>query len=162
MSKGVEIFDVEQFKSALYPWSNAVWLGLVSSEYCWLLPVTEQTGILIRSSIDHSGKSGGLGEDSIRLYPTMCRSVYSQGKMVWSYDLFGSADVRWVTRMKGWEKRLQDSIQKLAALLETAGECSQCGKPRMILKVKKEGENHGRWFAKCSDKTHKSFVWLDE
>lgn len=159
MGKGVETFTVEQFQQAI---PEAHWLGIVSGEYCWLQPVTDRAGILIRSSIDRTGVSGACGEDSIRIYPAECKAVTSRvnGRPIYAYQVSGSADARWVTRVPGWERRLNDTIQKLAALILTAGNCPSCSRPRTIHKVKKDGPNHGRWFATCKD--HKHFIWLDE
>jgi hypothetical protein len=156
MGRGVEIFTVEEFQRAI---PDAHWLGLVEGEYCWLQPVTDKAGVLIRSSIDRTGVSGAKGEDSIRIYPCECH-LLQWDPPVYAYHLQGNPDARWVTRVIGWERRLQDMIQKLAALIERASDCPVCERPRQILKVKKQGPNRGRWFATC--KEHKLFRWLDE
>lgn len=158
----IETFDLVDFGKALdeiCP-ETPVQLGLVMGEYCFLIPVTDKAGIFIRSSIDHTKISGGTGQDSIRIYPTVCQKIHTVVGDKWTYQLQGSSDVRWVDRRPGWQKRLQESLEKLSWMISDAGNCPICGKPKKIFKVAKEGANKGRWFAKC-EKSHGGFVWLD-
>lgn len=153
---GVETFTKDEFQAALP--ENAVPLGLEEGEHCWLVPITETAGILVRSSIDRRGVSGACGEDSIRVYPAICKPMQAPIGIVYPWRVRGSTEARWITRVRGWQRRLQDSLAYLEHLIVSAGNCPECGEPRTILKVKKPGPNRGRWFAVC-DK-HKQFIWI--
>jgi hypothetical protein len=49
--------------------------------------------------------------------------------------------------------------EELAALQASAAPCPRCGKPRLALRVKKEGPNQGRLFLRCTDRKCDSFEW---
>lgn len=160
--KGIDTFSKEEFESALPgKWTC---LGIVDFEYCYLIPVTDTAGVMVRSSIHRNQVNAGLAQDSIRCYPTTIRYIQTISGHVWSYQFNGDSPVRWIDRRPGWEKRLQEMIEKSIGMIETAGTCSVCGKPRVIRKVQKEGPNKGRFFAGCTracDAKKKQFVWLD-
>ena len=66
----IETFTKEEFEYALSTMEkDVVPLGLLNFEYCYLILVTKQAAILVRSSVDWSKKSATVGEDSIRVYP---------------------------------------------------------------------------------------------
>lgn len=159
MGATVEVFTKQEFEEALP--TECVPLGMVDGEYCYLLPATKKAGILIRSSVDRSQYSGGCGEDSIRAYPARidCKEYAHPLGKVWQYRLQGNPEVRWLTRLPGWQNRLQELLKTMKASAEEAGECTVCGEPLKILKVKKEGPNKGRWFATC-EREHNQFTWL--
>jgi hypothetical protein len=48
---------------------------------------------------------------------------------------------------------------ELAELQARATPCPRCGKPRLALRVKKEGPNRGRLFLRCTDRSCDSFEW---
>lgn len=156
-----ELFTEDQFKDALTPF-NTYYLGPVGGELCWLVPVTNSAGVLVRSSVDPYYKvAKATGDDSIRVYPIACSPIDTLTGRVWVYHLQGTSDGRWTTREPGWQKRMQGRIQGMVQMVERAGNCSVCGKPLAIRKVKKEGPNKGRWFASCANEHH-NFVWLDK
>lgn len=123
--------------------------GLQGGELQYHMTIDGQTGILIRSSIDYTGKAAATGEDSIR---------------AWLVDKnlqpLGSKVSRWTTRQPGWDKRLCDLLRKLWTLRKAAGNCPDCAKPMGIFKVQKAGPNKGKMFAKCAQHNH--FKWLEE
>lgn len=149
----VDIFTKAQFESAL-PVHNQtgepLWRfgGLRDGEYEYLMPIDSLSAILIRSSIHSDGFSAESGEDSIRAW-----LVNNEDKPL------GSKVSKWVTRVPGWETRLKETLRTLWQLRKQSGNCINCGEPLGIFKVKKEGPNKGRWFAKCIN--HNGFVWLD-
>lgn len=167
----VDKFTVEDFENALPVDKNThspLWkrLGIINNEYCYLLPVDDQVGIMIRSSISRSGVSADSGEDSIRAWLVEYNEVEKiTGKKVLIVGKsLGSKVSRWTTRVTGWQDRLinnDDSvIRTLWRWRKMAGDCSHCGKPKKVFKVNKHSANRGRIFAKCPE--HNEFVWLTE
>lgn len=157
----VDIFTLAQFEAAL-PRHNKTGAplchckGLVEGEYEFFMPIDEASGIVIRSSIGRDGISADTGEDSIR---------------AWLADLtgapLGSKVSRWTTRISGWDKRLADVLRTLWSWRKKAGNCPNCGAPKQVFKVKKEGPNKGRIFAKCGicgaqPGKDAGWVWLTE
>lgn len=133
-----------------------------SSEFVYLLPIDNKTGIEIRSSVStSSGKSAGSGEDSIRAWLVEYTDISTiTGEKTVTKPL-GVKATRWTTRLPGWEERLTEVLKTLYGWRKQAGNCSKCGKPKRIAKVKKEGANKGRIFANCFD-CKEGFVWLTE
>jgi hypothetical protein len=114
-------------------------LGLISREFCYLLPIAETgAGILIRSSVGQDGVCAETGEDSIRAY------------LVRTSDLspLGPKLQRWVTRVPGWDRRLQNILRDLYKLGLHVQPCKRCGIMRGIVKIKK-GKNSGRFALAC-------------
>ena len=154
----VEHFTLKEFEASLPKHQP---LGIVAGEYCYLIPVTDRAGILIRSSIDSLGVSGDTGEDSIRIYPTEVMQLLTTAGNRFGYAMQqGNPEMKWITRQAGWQDRLQYAITWLSKRIKDAGNCKECDKPLRILKVKKEGANKGRWFATC-EREHNQFKWLD-
>lgn len=145
-----ETFTKDEFAAALP--ENAVPIGAVDGEYCWLVPVTQSAGIVVGS---------GIGAKDVQivakamLYQAVCKAV----RTTYAYRV--QSDVRGVSVQltSGWQRRLQDSITQLRGLIEVAGNCSVCGKPYKIFRSTKPGPNRGRWYAVC--KKDDQFVWLD-
>lgn len=120
-------------------------------EYVYELRVDSQTSIKVRSSIpDTSDIAADTGENSIRMVLWDARNETFLGKTE-TYTM----------RTPGWDRRMQAKIDGLIALRQEAGDCEECGLPKHIFTVKKEGPNHGRTFAKCSQ-CNSGFQWLDE
>lgn len=146
----IDTFTKQEFEEALpRGWKYA---GFDGGEYTYLYPVDVEVGILIRSSVGSNGYSADAGEDSIRIW--LVRRL--------DESPLGSKLTRWVTRQPHWHIRLENQIKELVSLRQRAGNCSICNKPKGIFITKKDGPNKGRPFAKCSDDSHKSFVWLDQ
>lgn len=163
---GVDHFTKQQFEDAL-PRDKAghrlcIEAGCLDGEYVYTMPVTmkssdHQVRIEIRSSVGPDGVSADVGENSIRAYLTH----YNTELKAW-YPL-GSKSQRWVTRQPGWEKRLTDMLRTLYSWRLKAGDCPHCGHPKGIFKVRKDGPNFGRVFAKCNEGCEdNSFMWLTE
>jgi superfamily I DNA/RNA helicase len=146
-----ERFSLKDFEQALepHPWTYE---GLVSGEHVYriVLDNSDLAQIQVRSSIDSSGVAASTGEDSIRAWLVETKT----GKPI------GSKVSKWVTRVPGWQDRLNETIEILKEWWSLSGACPDCGKPKGIFKVKKEGKNKGRVFSKCQ--FHNHFQWLDE
>ena len=136
-----ERFSVPEFELALPAAAGqALWqpLGLVGGEHCYVVPVKPGVLIFVRSSVKADGWAAETAQDSIRCW------LASDDKGT----PLGSKDQRWIARTSGWRKRLLDTLRALWRLGKQLTPCS-CGAQMLALKVKKEGENRGKWFAKC-------------
>jgi hypothetical protein len=154
----IDHFTREQFELALPRDKSANSLckynGLVDGEHTYTLTVSVFVKIMIRSSVWGNNRSADTGDDSIR---------------AWLVDMKGNClstkTQRWVTRQKGWEKRLIDMLRTLYGWGLKSDVCQFCGKPRHVFKVHKAGPNHNRIFAKCTEKsceTKNTWVWIGE
>lgn len=162
----IETFTVDEFENTLkelfpqYPPKN---LGVIDGEYCYLLQITHNVGIYIRSSIGRDGYSATVGEDSIRVLLVQ----YEKLPTILQRDIYrtkylGKVGSKWTTRVKGWQSRLENIVQELITWLNIAQYCPHCkDQPLSYFKVKKEGQNKGRIFATCPNKKHKKvFIWI--
>lgn len=156
----VDIFTKEQFERALPVSRKAsispmipasidtkLWkpLGLMGTEYAYIVPVTEKNcdiGIMIRSSVGPNGRSADTGEDSIRCWLVSMAD----------YKPWGSKVSKYITRVPGWEKRLTTTLKTLYKMALTVGKCPHCAGWMKVFKVKRDGPNHGRIFIKCNCK----------
>lgn len=145
----IDQFTKEEFEAYLSQHKPFESLGLVDSEYSYLLPLDGQVSITIRSSVKSDGTSADTGKDSIRVW-----LVDSNGKPL------GSKVSKWTNRLPGWKNRLTEVIKTICQWRAAAGDCPECDRPKGIYKVKKSGPTKGRIFAKC--KQHNHFTWLDE
>jgi len=155
----IDTFTKSEFEDALpthRETGEPLWvcLGLLQSEYTYRVAGPDRTtSIEVRSSIGPDGMSAPSGKDSLRAWLVDA----STGKPL------GSKVTRWTTRLPGWQERLRETLRTLWLWRLRAGDCPKCDKPKGIWKVKKEGANKGRPFAKCSHCGLESqFVWLDE
>lgn len=154
----VETFDRQQFEDVLTYISNDLgveWLcdGTRKGEYHYHMTTgcsfpDNSILIEIRSTVQEStGVSAGCGEDSIR---------------VWFSDVdgkpLGNKAKRWITRVSGWQTRLDSTIHDMVDVASKVELCSECGELPGVFAVKKDSPNKGRWFSKCKD--HKNFRWL--
>jgi hypothetical protein len=133
----VDEFTREQFEAALpinKHTGKTMWVGngVQSGEYTYTIPIDGQVSIFVRSSVRSYGVSALSGEDSIRAW-----LVTSDGNPL------GSKVSRWITRVKGWDKRMADTLRTLWGWRKAAGNCS-CGRPMGIFVTKKK-----KVFAKC-------------
>lgn len=144
----VEIFSRQQFEDAL-PEGHWSYSGLVNNEHTYLIRITDDIFITIRSSVDGSGWSADTGEDSIRAW-----LVDKNGSPL------GSKISKYTTRLPGWDKRLLEVLRGLWHMAELSGYCSKCCQPRGVFKVKKAGPNKNRLFAKCTQCD--TFEWLEK
>jgi len=153
----IDRFTKEQFESALpihKDTNEPLWISLSikNQEYAYLVPINGgAVAIEVRSSIDRSEIAADTGKDSIRAWLVDTET----GRPI------GSKVSRWTTRVPGWENRLTDVLRTLWQWRMRAGDCPECGEPKGIYKVKKEGKNKGRPFANCRA-CDNGFVWLDE
>jgi hypothetical protein len=144
----IDQFTREEFENYLSIHSPFSCLGLIQGEEAYLIPLDEQTGIMVRSSVKKSGVSAGTSKNSIRAW------------LVSGSKPLGSKISKWITRQPGWQERVDEQIKQLTLWRALAGDCKECDKPKGIFIAHTE-KNDGRPFARC--KEHKdSFQWLDE
>lgn len=152
-----ERFTVADFESALASSvggheSHIRQEGYIGGElrYSYLVKELDddEVRISINSSITKNGIAAGTGENSIRAWLT------DKG----GHPL-GSKTQKWVTRQPGWQTRLSKMVGELVNMAVKIESCPECGETEHVYKVRKDGENKGRYFKKCPyDHT---FVWLD-
>ena len=132
----VESFTREEFESKLpqIEWKHS----FIQNEHCYIIKITADIFIMVRSSIGSDGMSAGTGQDSIRAW-----LVDSE------LNPLGSKVSKWTTRRPGWDERMIEVLRKLWSLAQFAGYCPDCRIPRGVWKVKKAGKNKGRIFSKC-------------
>lgn len=145
----IDIFNKQQFESAL-PKNLWSYQGLSEGEHTYRMSVTEDIFIIIRSSVKSNGWSADTGQDSIRAW-----LVGEDNKPL------GSKVSEWVTRLPGWQDRLIVTLRTLWKMGKKANHCSKCHSVRGVFKVKKEGPNKGKLFAKCT-KCGSDFQWLED
>lgn len=150
----IEHFTKEEFEAALpkhKTTGQALWTeaGLIDSEYCYQMPVTNRIYIMIRSSVHKAGYSADTAKDSIRFWP-MDNLMHKPA---------GSKSLRWVDRKPGWQQRLLDNLRILYGYIKAAGTCPDCGEPCYVFKAK-QGKRKGQFFAKCAKGCVGSFKWL--
>lgn len=138
----IDRFTKERFEKALpclKGTKQPLWLseGIRSGEYGYLIPVKPGVVILVRSTIDSTGVAANSGEDSIR-----CWLADSGGVSL------GSKDVRWISRVNGWDRRMTETLRKLWRVGHRLEACPTCGKMMGAFKAK-TGHNVGKWFMKC-------------
>lgn len=130
----IEKFSKEEFEKALpvnKTSGEKLWrcLGLVEGEYTYILPVMIKgvyfVNIEIRSSIDSTGYAKNTGEDSIRLYFML------DGKP------HGSKVSCYITRVKGWQKRLDKQLRIMYKRGGSLNRCPVCQKRQAMFKSKK-------------------------
>lgn len=124
-----------------------------SGEYCFEIMVkqfpTNSVWLYINSSIDvRTQRAAGTGENSIR---------------GWLSDRngapLGNKTQRWVTRVSGWQQRLDDMLDKLIVMARSINYCDTCQTLEKVF-ITKNGPNKGRLFKKCE--CTRSFQWLDD
>ncbi len=157
----IDIFTKQEFENTLpAPFDP---LGNIQGEWCYFIKIDKKVAIYIRSSVGHSGMSKDTGQDSIRLHLVKYIHIKSiSSHNVYSMEPLGSKLQKYITRVPGWQKRLNEKIKFLKELRLSVGDCQDCSDPLSILKVKKEGNNKGRLFSKCGDKlcTSQWFDWI--
>lgn len=138
-------FTREQFEAAL-PVNKVtgvpLWesVGLVQSEYEYSVPVymvgdlptqRPRFSIIIRSSVGSSGEADSTGKDSIRLWI----QDHAENR--------GSKRKGYITRTRGWDRRLRDELRILYWIAKIAAS-RKCPNPRctqgiLSLRFSKDG-----------------------
>lgn len=148
----VEQFTCVEFESALPVHKKTglpLWkpLGLIDGEHCYLLPVTEHAGLLIRSSIRANGMSAPSREDSIRIRIVRTRDMATTGSKLQKYT----------TRLPGWQNRLTKQLREMWSMAKETGPChiihanGPCPGWIGIYKCR-TGNHKGQLFRKCNEK----------
>lgn len=168
----IDHFTREQFEAALPQGKHGPLIvnqGVTDGEFAYRLPVPSfhHNGgvyIAIRSSVQGNGQSAGAGEDSIRLY-LMCPTGPVASKLT-----------KYVTRVKGWEKRMAAQLRTLYKVGLSLKPCPTCGELRHAFTAGKgkdsmaKPENVGRLFQKCcrvdargkgQHGCERSFEWIE-
>lgn len=153
----IDHFTREQFESALpvHRQTEApLWAykGVKSGEHTYSVPVVNGIYITIRSSVRPDGQSAGTGEDSIR-----CWLEREDGKPV------APKLAKYVTRVPGWPARMRATLAalyKIGLSIKPCPDNPEHGLMR-VFRVKKEGDNQGRFFQKCGTEKCGSFEWLN-
>lgn len=114
------------------------------------LDLNKKDYIRIRSSIAKD-TAADTGKDSIRIYLILN-----------DYPAVNDKEFRWVTRLPGWDERMNAKIADLLNLYSRIGNCPECGRRRKLNRVKKEGVNHGKLFVACFDHFKQSFELMEE
>lgn len=144
----IDHFTYEQFEAALPQGTHGplyIVQGVTDGEHAYRMPVKafNHNGgvyVAIRSSVREDGQSAGVGEDSIRLY-LMCPTGPVASKLT-----------KYITRVKGWERRMTTQLRTLYKIGLALKPCPQCGdlmhgfiaKGPLVLV-----QNRGRLFQKC-------------
>ena len=152
----IERFSKREFEAALpvdKKSGEILWrsVGLEFGEETYHIRVHEGVVIRVRSSVRADGLAAEASKDSIRCWLAAESDRKPLGSKVQAY----------VTRVTGWQDRMTKVLKELWKRSLEAGDCPVCGKPLCIYKVKKDGKNKGRLFAKCWDHGD-AFRWLDE
>lgn len=147
----IEQFTIQEFENSLP--DDAMPQGLQSGEFGFEIPLPHAR-IVIRSSIGPDGLSAGTGQDSIRLWVEV---KMSDGK----YKPLKKLDA-YTTRVKGWQKRMNDKIEQLRQkgnlFTFDSPVCPECGNgwPN----ISQSAKNPNRAFVSC--RNHNYFQWVDE
>lgn len=149
MRQQVETFTKDEFESAM-PKGWHSW-GFRDGEYVYWVPAQHNLCVMVRSSVDNSGFSRGTGEDSIR---------------IWLADIdtgewWGVKTFRWITRVRGWQVRLNKAIEDAIRKSGSAVKC-YCKKRSALRRVQKQGPNEGRLFICCADRKCNYFQWVED
>lgn len=164
----IERFTKDQFERALGGIHvGCESLGIEHGEETYAVPVTANARILVRSSVDSSGRAADTGDDSIRLYIQILKPDYRQptAPLVWA--ACGKKVDAYTQRTPGWADRMESKIRQLferaRLVLSPAHICPVCGRAPWTGFVK-SGANEGRPYASCSGTSNKMhhFQWLDE
>jgi hypothetical protein len=131
----IEKFSKEEFEKALPVnklTGEPLWkhIGLYEGEQTYALPVMRNNffyvTIIIRSSIDETGFARDTGKDSIRLYFML------DGKP------HGSKVSCYITRVKGWQDRLDKQLRIMYKRGGSLNLCPFCGKRKALYRSKKD------------------------
>jgi hypothetical protein len=147
----IDHFTREQFEAAL-PQSTlhgqVLWChtGLDNGEHTYVVSVAKPgwvIWIVIRSSVHANDQSANVGEDSIRMW------------LADGHGPLASKLTKYVTRVKGWDKRMTTQLRTLYKIGLALKPCPQCGDlmHAFIAGKGKESQaleqNKGRVFQKC-------------
>lgn len=153
----IDQFTREEFEAALPIHRDTgarLWeyVGIEDGEHVYYVHSAHpQTGLRIhvRSSVRVDGYSASTGEDSIR-----CWIEANNGEPV------APKVARWVTRVRGWQDRMAETLRYLYKLSSYIKLCPRCGKWKKAKRTKKPGPNKGRVFTSCE--CREAFTWLPD
>jgi ssDNA-binding Zn-finger/Zn-ribbon topoisomerase 1 len=156
ITMAIDKFNQADFESAL---PAGAWeaLGMVQGEYTYFVKPSDAPpsyGVMVRSSIGQSGIADDCGEDSIRCL--LCKKDGDSVKVI------GNKAKRWITRVKGWQGRLMETLRHCKAQLSRIRPCPHCAAV-LIPFTAHTKENKGRAFVSCRNPDCGKFMeWCDE
>ena len=147
----IERFTREEFEEVLDKiFDNNWWLmGDMWGEIGYIGNIGNGKHIRIMSSIKSDRNvADATGKNSIRVWLTDEHDRPLMPKIN-----------HWTTRLPGWQERLKSQVQLLSNMAEKLKWCNNCHSFERVWKVKKNGVNRGKLFARCQCKN--SFRWFD-
>lgn len=158
----IEVFTRKTFEAALplHPETNQpLWKceGCINGEYCYRVFFgNKHAEIFVRSSVNASGVSAGVGEDSIRVW--LVAADAKKDRDGWLSPLCKKLQ-RWVTRQLNWRTNLSNLLLEQSRLGMAIHPCPQCGEVTRIYEIK-SGSNIGKFATGCSkyDKANEQWV----
>ena len=118
-------------------------------EYIYRIPMPNGLVVVIHSSISpRTNLADESGENSIRVWiqnPLTLKPVLPKFQ-------------NWITRVLGWDQRLEQMIVKFMEYTENIEFCNHCKQYEQIFTVRKEGKNKGRLFKTCG--CPDEFTWI--
>lgn len=153
----IEQFTTDEFQAAL-PVGAWKALGMIQGEQCYLVTPSDAPAgyaVLVRSSIGQAGIADDCGEDSIR-----CILCKVNGEKI---TPIGNKAKRWITRVKGWQGRMMETLRHCKAQLARIRPCPHCS-AMVVPFTSHKKESKGRAFVSCMNKPDcgKFFEWCDE
>lgn len=143
----IDRFTKAEFEAALPTRrddGSALWssLGIISGEFCYLIPATQTVSIMVRSSMDYTGVAADTGQNSIRVL-----LVRGENHVKVSHKLTRL----YVTRQPGWQDRLKETLRYLWRIAQqVSGSCPKCGSWLHVF-VSKQERSDGMVFKKCGN-----------
>lgn len=165
----VEIFTKQEFEAAIP--KECLWkcIGAVQGEYAYLLHFGNPYALIhLRSSVAPNNVSRGTGEDSIRAWVVGVKEGISEEEFEskdFETQVIGAKTQKYVTRVKGWQVRMLDMLQKLSNVGLYVQPCPVCSELLRIGKGK--GENKDKVTISCWTKENGNFAnhvpltWVD-
>jgi DNA helicase-2/ATP-dependent DNA helicase PcrA len=152
----IERFSLAEFEDALMTVPAEIKaLGIVMGEETYEINLGKAK-LSVRSTVDKSGIAADTSEDSIRI-----NLIGNDGKALVKRETLGFTT--YTSRVKGWDKRMVDIINKFISIYSQSSICPVCAEPRTINRAGPSSKNPGRLFASCSDRSHpNTFTWIDE
>lgn len=163
----IDIFTTQQFEDALPKHkSNGsplwVYAGMIDGERTYLIQVGDTgASILVRSSIDRTNLAADCGDDSIRIYVVQAIPYRTfGGENAWNISPLGTKTQRWITRVKGWDKRMTKILRELYKMALRIRKCPKCSTLMSLVRIRR-GINAGKYAIACRRECN-NFIVLGE
>lgn len=129
-------------------------VGLVDGEEHYIIFIKDvkqantRIFVQVNSTVLRDGLAAATGDNSIRCWLTDAVG-----------NPMGNKVQKYITRVAGWQDRLDVVLDTLVAMGEEIQWCNTCNTMEKVFVVKKDSPNKGRIFVKCE--CPDSFAWLD-